>query len=96
MRPTLEPGDWLLVDPDAYRDRLPAAGDVVVVADPRAPERLLVKRVVGVGSDGRLELLGDQPAASTDSRHFGPVAPGAVQGRPWARYWPPRRWGSLG
>ncbi|HEX5466424.1 MAG TPA: nickel-type superoxide dismutase maturation protease [Candidatus Limnocylindrales bacterium] len=96
MLPTLRPGDWLLVDPDAYRRRTPDAGDIVVVSDPREPDRLLVKRVVGVGPDGRLDLLGDDPSASTDSREFGPVEPSAVQGRPWARYWPPRRWGSLG
>ena len=91
MRPTLEPGDWLLVDPAAYERRSPQVGDLVVAPDPRAGERWLVKRVGGLTPDGRLELVGDDPAASTDSRTFGPVDRAAIVGRVWARYWPPRR-----
>ena len=30
MRPTLEPGDWLLADPDAYATVAPAVGDLVL------------------------------------------------------------------
>jgi nickel-type superoxide dismutase maturation protease len=95
MLPVLRPGDWLLVDPDAFRGRAPAAGDVVVVPDPRAPERLLVKRVEGADSTGRLQLSGDSTDRSTDSRTFGPVMASDVRGRAWARYWPPARWGRL-
>ncbi len=95
MVPTLSPGDWLLVDPLAYRDRGPAVGDIVVAPDPREPGRLLVKRVGGVATDGSLELRGDAPDASTDSRAFGPLPPSAVTGRAWARYWPLTRMGRL-
>lgn len=49
MRPTLEPGDRLLVDPTAYRHRPPRTGDLVVLVDPQAPARWLIKRVAGVG-----------------------------------------------
>ena len=56
MAPTLEPGDWLLVDPDAYARRPPVAGELVLAPDPRVPERLLIKRVVEVDPD---EALGD-------------------------------------
>ncbi|HLY77585.1 MAG TPA: signal peptidase I [Thermoplasmata archaeon] len=49
MLPTLRPGDRLLVDPRAYRDRLPAVGDIVVLVDPEAPDRWLIKRIAGVG-----------------------------------------------
>ena len=91
MAPTLEHGDWLLVDPDAYGDAPPAPGDLVLVADPRDPSRLLVKRVSSVSDDGRqLLVAGDAPDESTDSRTFGAVETGAVEGRPWFRYWPPR------
>lgn len=94
MRPTLEPGDWLLADPDAYARIPPAVGDLVLVPDPRQPERLLVKRVAA--ADGRsLLVAGDAPEASTDSRAFGPVDPASVEGRPWFRYWPPRRIGRV-
>ncbi len=95
MRPALLPGDWLLVDPDVYRHQPPAAGEVVVVADPRRPERLLVKRIAAVLSDGRLELHGDAGEASTDSRTFGPIGREALVGRAWARYWPLRRAGPI-
>ena len=95
MGPLLRPGDWLLVDPDAYRSRPPRVSDLVVVSDPREPERSLVKRVGAVEPDGRLVLLGDRPERSTDSRTFGPVDATAVLGRPWLRYWPPRRIGRI-
>jgi nickel-type superoxide dismutase maturation protease len=95
MAPTLLPGDWLLVDPDAHRERPPRAGALVLLPDPRAPRRLLVKRVTGVDEDGGLLVAGDDPAASTDSRTFGAVDPMTVEGRPWFRYWPLRRLGRV-
>ena len=48
-------------------------GDLVLVPDPREPSRLLVKRVGEVHGD-ELFVVGDEAAASTDSRAFGPVA----------------------
>ena len=95
MLPTLRPGDWLLVDPDAYRDGAVSIDDLVLVRDPRQPERLLVKRIVSVDPDGRLHVAGDAPDASTDSRTFGALDPATVEGRPWLRYWPLRRVGRL-
>lgn len=97
MRPTLEPGDWLLADPDAYATVAPAIGDLVLVPDPRQPSRLLVKRVAEIHDDGReLFVVGDAHDGSTDSRVFGSVAVSTLQGRPWFRYWPPRRLGRVG
>ena len=90
MRPTLEPGDRLLV----VRGRRPPVGAVVALADPRDPGRVLVKRVAAWGPEGA-EVLGDDPAASTDSRHFGPVAPEALLGRVVRRYAPPGRRGPV-
>jgi len=95
MLPVLQPGDWLLVDPLAFRDRPPRAGELVVVPDPREPERVLVKRVRSTLENGRLELAGDAADQSTDSRTFGPVSADDVRGRAWARYWPPDRWGRV-
>jgi nickel-type superoxide dismutase maturation protease len=91
MEPALEPGDWLLVDPDAYAEQLPRAGELVLAPDPRDPERLLIKRVGSVDQDGRLELRGDAPDSSTDSRTFGAIDSATVRGRPWFRYWPVTR-----
>lgn len=95
MLPALRPGDWLLVDPDAYRGRDPQRGEVVVVPDPRLPSRWLVKRVETIEPDGRLRLAGDNPAGSTDSRVFGPIERSELVGRAWVRYWPPARWGGV-
>ena len=90
MRPTLEPGDRVLL----VRSARPHVGDLVAVPDPRVRERLLVKRVTA--RRGRLlELRGDNPRASTDSRDFGPVAPGDVVGRVVHRYAPAGRAGRL-
>ncbi|CAN5578761.1 hypothetical protein BH23CHL8_BH23CHL8_01220 [soil metagenome] len=95
MAPTLLPGDWLLVDPEAFRARAPQVGELVLVSDPRAPERLLAKRVAWVEPDGRLRVAGDDPGASTDSRDFGSLDRASVAGCPWFRYWPLSRWGRV-
>ncbi|MFN8620690.1 MAG: nickel-type superoxide dismutase maturation protease [Chloroflexota bacterium] len=95
MEPALEDGDWVLVDPAAYAERRPKRGELVLAPDPREPERVLIKRVASVARDGRLELLGDAPEASTDSRVFGTVDAAEVRGRPWFRYWPIGRVGPL-
>lgn len=97
MRPSLEPGDWLLVDPEAYATAPPVVGDLVLVPDPRRPSRLLVKRVAEVHDHGReLCVTGDAHDMSTDSRAFGSVSTSTIEGRPWFRYWPPRRVGPIG
>jgi nickel-type superoxide dismutase maturation protease len=96
MHPTLLEGDRLVVVAPLWgRGRL-APGDVVVVPDPRSPGRVLVKRVVGVDrAAGTVEVRGDAPDASTDSRSFGPVPAASVVGRVVYRYGPPGRSGPL-
>ena len=90
MRPTLEPGDRLVVwAPGAVR-----TGDLIAVRDPRNPARTVVKRVAAVGGEG-VTVVGDNPGASTDSRTFGPVPPGLVRGRVLYRYWPEARRGRI-
>ena len=85
MQPTLLPGDRLLT----VRTPRARPGDLVVVAHPLTGA-LLVKRVAAV-SGGAVEVVGDNPAASTDSRTFGPLA--GVWGRPFYRYHPAHRAG---
>jgi len=87
MYPTYRHGDYLLVRRFAPGE-LPAPGDIVLAADPREPQRILLKRVENVDLHGQVTLLGDNPDASTDSRHFGPVAKEAILGRVAWRYWP--------
>lgn len=90
MLPTLEPGDRLIV----VRTRRPRVGELVALPDPREPDRLLVKRVVARHGP-LLELRGDNPDASTDSRSFGPVPAATVWGRVVRRYAPAARAGPL-
>lgn len=85
MAPSFAPEERVVVSRAAYWLRAPRAGDVVVVRDPRAPDRLLIKRIERE-EDGGYVVAGDNPAASTDSRDFGPVARGLIVGKVWFRY----------
>ena len=96
MEPTLRAGDWLLVDPLAFRRRSPATGDLVVAADPGQPARWLVKRVAEVQADETYLLAGDHPAHRRDRGSSATVAGSDLIGRPWLRYWPLTRAGRLG
>ena len=89
MRPTLEPADRVVV----LRGRA-RTGDVIALRDPRAPERIIVKRVHAI-VEGGLDVRGDNAGASTDSRTFGAVAPSAVLGRVVYRYAPAARAGRV-
>ena len=90
MRPMLEAGDWLV----ATRWGRPRRGAVVVLARGGLD---VVKRVAAVPGDTvagrRLRddeylVLGDNAAASTDSRSFGPVRGDDIEGIVRFRYWP--------
>jgi nickel-type superoxide dismutase maturation protease len=90
MLPTLAPGDRLLV---ARPTRL-RPGQIVALRDPHHPRRLLVKRVSSVLGD-TVTVHGDNLAASTDSRVFGPVERGQVLGAVLRRYGPVGRAGPV-
>jgi nickel-type superoxide dismutase maturation protease len=75
MAPTYLPGDRLLL---VRRFRPLRAGDVVAFDDPRGSAGRIVKRVTSV-SPGGVEVLGDNPGSSTDSRAFGPVPQRSVE-----------------
>jgi len=96
MAPSLLPGDRLLVESHSYLGRPPRRGEVVLAADPRQPERELIKRVASIDdAASSAELRGDAPEASTDSRDFGTVPLSAIRWRAVLRYWPPQRAGRL-
>jgi len=100
MAPTLIPGDWALVVTPSRFER----GDVVVVEHPGRPGFEMVKRIAGVPGDvvagrslGADEwwVEGDFAPGSTDSRHFGPVAPEQMKAKVMLVYWPPSRRGRV-
>jgi signal peptidase I len=81
MRPAIEPGDWLLVDPTVAR--WPRRGSIVVFREPMSGE-LAVKRVAGVPGervafgdgffhlrDDEAWLLGDATTAEAAEAGFG-------------------------
>ncbi|HWJ83209.1 MAG TPA: S24 family peptidase [Nocardioides sp.] len=81
MRPTLAPGDRLLV-----RYGVPPRPGAVVVAR-FADGAVVVKRAVERRAAGWW-LLGDAAPVGTDSRHRGPVPEEEVLGVVLARVWP--------
>ena len=88
MRPTLVPGDRLLV----WHRRSPRPGRVVVARF--ADGTVAVKRAVERRADGWW-LLSDNPDDGVDSRHRGAVPEAEVLGVVLARVWPRPR-GLLG
>jgi signal peptidase I len=86
MRPTLREGDLVLTVPlppvsgdgplhgAAWetRRRLVRPGVMVVLSEPGARDHLIIKRVTAITPDG-VEVVGDDPGWSIDSRTFGSV-----------------------
>lgn len=87
MEPALWAGDRLVAVWLPRRVlRLVRPGDVVVVADPADPDHRVVKRVHAV-LDGRIDVRGDAPDRSTDSRTWGSLPLTSVR-RLALRRWP--------
>jgi phage repressor protein C with HTH and peptisase S24 domain len=84
MAPTVRDGDQLVVVWGAPV----RPGDLVVVRRPD-PVSLTVKRALRRTPAGWW-VEGDNPDASTDSRHYGAVVDGDLVARVVLRYWPPR------
>ena len=87
MAPRLPSGSLIIarsID-DATRLRI---GDVVVARRPDRPDLKIVKRIQAIEPQGAFFLAGDNPASSTDSRHFGPVMRRHILARVGWRYWP--------
>jgi hypothetical protein len=82
MVPTLRDGDRVLV----AMGKVGAIGRVVLVELPDRP--LSVKRLMSVAPDGSLQVAGDNPFGSTDSRALGGLPPDALKGVVLARLWP--------
>ena len=51
MVPTLQDGEYVLVNRLAYRNKLPERGDIIVFRSPQANDLDLIKRVIGLPGD---------------------------------------------
>ena len=51
MLPTLQDGEYVLVNRMAYRNDLPVRGDIIVFVSPQSPDLDLIKRVIGLPGD---------------------------------------------
>ena len=60
-------------------------GDVVLARHPQEPGRRVIKRVIAVSAAG-VDLRGDNPDLSTDSRDYGLVALNLILGRVVSRF----------
>lgn len=96
MAPTLQDGQRLLACTVTYRVKSPRRGDLALVQHPRENFRV-VKRIAALPGDefqGRrlgpdeYAVLGDNPAATTDSATWGPVPKKALRARVWFAYGP--------
>ncbi len=85
MTPSVTADERVLVSRLAYWFSQPKRGDVVVLRDPREPERLLIKRIAEA-HENSFEVTGDNVDGSTDSRAFGPVPADLILGKVVFRY----------
>lgn len=77
MLPTF--GNGALLVTIAPRDRAIRTHAIVTCHDPRDPDRVIVKRIAS-RLDDLVDLRGDNPTASTDSRAFGLLRVNAITG----------------
>ena len=85
MQPTLEPGDFILVDTWISLRNVPAINDVVIFTSPLHKD-FLVKRIQAWPESGTTDnegyfVMGDNRTYSTDSRHFGGISREQIKGR---------------
>jgi len=88
MEPVLRPGDWLLIRRAVLRGRRVRVrpGQIVVARHPGRPDLLIVKRAVRREPGGWWLESASPGAGMADSRVFGAVPPGLIEGRLLLRY----------
>ena len=77
MRPTLDDNDVVLVSPRSSIE----VGDIVLASHPFKNSVTVLKRVFAIDAAGRIELRGDDPEESSDSRSFGSLPIDDIRGK---------------
>lgn len=86
MKPTLAPGDIIIVDTWRYRASLPMPKDIIIFTRDEIRGSVFIKRVHPVpehieSSSRKYYVLGDNQAFSKDSRHFGLIDLSQIRGK---------------
>ena len=79
MLPTLSSGDFVIYRPFKKGQEELSNGSIVIVRHPLKEKTLILKRIHKASSTG-IDLRGDNPEMSTDSRQFGIVNHGHLLG----------------
>ena len=80
MSPTLKDGWHVITEKITYLFRAPKIGDIITFKS-KISDKVLIKRIVGIGRSGKIKVAGDNPADSLDSRIFGLVDRTDIIGR---------------
>lgn len=106
----LSTDDYVLVEKGCLRNYKFSHGDVVVFRSPSNHKERQIKRITALPGEwigtrrfydvlkvpeGHCWVEGDNSSSSMDSRSFGPIPLGLVQGRVTHVVWPPQRIGAI-
>ncbi len=80
MEPALSEGDHIIVNRLAYIFKKPKVGEIIVFKHP-SQTKFLVKRISKKLKENSYLVIGDNKAASSDSRTFGPIKIGLIVGK---------------
>jgi nickel-type superoxide dismutase maturation protease len=86
MYPLLKPDDLIMVNPYAYQNKQPQAGDLVIATHPTEPNLKIVKRLAYLTEDGNCFLAKENPHEGTDSHSFGLVPLRLILGKVTGRF----------
>jgi nickel-type superoxide dismutase maturation protease len=82
MLPSLQEGQWIILDHWGYKVASPQQGDIVVYTPNNNSNRLSIKRIHTIDTrTSRYQLLGENCRSSYDSRHHGMVNRNQIKGK---------------
>jgi len=101
MEPAIADGSWVIISRNVSNTK---RNDVVLLRSPTDPYEFLIKRVTKLEGEytkktfahyvkpwiprGHVWIEGDNKPMSLDSRDYGPVSKGLIQGKVICKFWP--------